>query len=356
MPDMHAIFNSASQPKLDLSNAPSQLFQVPASTASTSLYSLSLSRKRPRRNTEKLSSHFECNFTESPMIHPSYRSVSVTGGNDFHASAELDYRPNRYRESFLPPSFDSYDESADLADYNGSRKRSRRDSDIISASPDGPNTTTPTGWGQTVIKAVSKVLDLCWTGAFRGFYAGGGQGYDMSSSPATTLESSWLPSTSPSTEKDMYSPNTFCSTPVPGQYPDDEVDRSWVVVPESSDLSVGSSELASPSLRTRRTFQASSPRRKSAVMPRLAKRGSYASTGPHSPTKGQGGLPSPRLRDTPASADIQRQAAKMRRKEREEDASIQRLNKQLQAMIREGKEALGTTVVVDDVDMYDDSD
>ncbi|KGO73205.1 hypothetical protein PITC_002930 [Penicillium italicum] len=357
MPDMHAIFNSASPPKLDLSNAPSQLFQVPASTASTSLYSLSLSRKRQRRTTEKLSSHFECNFTESPMIHPSYRrSVSVSGGNDFLASAELDYRPNRYRESFLPPSFDSSDESANLADYNGSRKRSRRDSGIIAVSPDGPNTTTPTGWGRTVIKAVSKVLDLCWAGAFRGFYAGGGQGYDMSSSPTTTLESSWLPSTSPSTEKDVYSPNTFCSTPVPGQYPDDEVDRSWVVVPESSDPFVGSSELASPSLRTRRAFQASSPRRKSAVMPRLAKRGAHSSAGSHSPTKGQGGLPSPRLRDIPASADIQRQAAKMRRKEREEDASIQRLNKQLQAMIREGKEALGTTVVVDDVDMYDDSD
>ncbi|CAI7645763.1 unnamed protein product [Penicillium glandicola] len=350
MPDMHTMFNPASTPKLDLSNAPSQLFQVPASTASTSLYSLSVSRKRPRRNTEKLSSHFESDFNGSPMIHSSYRSVSVTGGNDFHASAELDYRPNRYRESFLPPSFDSSDESANLADYNGSRKRSRRDSCILSASPDGPNTTTPTGWGRTVIKAVSKVLDLCWSGAFRGFYAGGGQGYDLSSGPATTLESSWLPSSSPSTEKDMYSTDTYFSTPVPGQYPDDEVDRSWVVVPESSDPFAGSSELASPSLRTRRTFQASSPRRKSAVMPRLAKRVAYSSTGPHSPTKLQG-LPSPRLKDTPASADIQRQAAKMRRKEREEDASIQRLNKQLQAMIREGKEALGTTVVVDDVDI-----
>ncbi|KAG0160638.1 hypothetical protein PDIDSM_8168 [Penicillium digitatum] len=351
MPDMHAVFNSASSPKLDLSNAPSQLFQVPASTASTSLFSLSLSRKRPRRTTEKLSPHFECNFTESPMIHPSYRSVSVSGDNDFLASAELDYRPNRYRESFLPPSFDSSDESANLADYNGSRKRSRRDSDIIAASPDGSNPTTPTGWGRTVIKAVSKVIDLCWSGAFRGFYAGGGQGYDMSSSPATPLESSCLSSASPSSEKDMSSPNSFCSTPIPGQYPDDQVDRSWVVVPESSDAIMGG-ELASPSLRTRRAFQASSTRRKSAVMPRLAKRVAHSSVGSHS----QGGLPPPSVRDTPASADMQRQAAKMRRKEREEDASIQRLNMQLQAMIREGKEALGTTVVVDDMDMYDDSD
>lgn len=341
MPDMHAIFHSSSPAKLDLSNAP-QLFQVPA-TASSSLYSLSLSRKRPRRNTEKLSSHFETD--SSPMIHPNYRSVS--GGNDFHTSAELDYRPNRYRDSFLPPSFDPSDEFTNPAASNGSsRKRSRRDSCIASPSPDSPNTATPTGWGQTVIKAVSKVLDLCWTGAFRGFYAGGGQGYDMPPASATTLESSWQPSTSPS--EDMYNTNTFCSTPVPGQYPDDEIDRSWVVVPQSPDPFVGS-QPASSSLRTRRAFQASSPRRRPAVMPRL-KRVAYS--GPQSPTKGQS-LPSPRSRDSPASADIQRQAAKMRRKEREEDASIQRLNKQLQAMIREGKEALGTTVVVDDLDMYD---
>jgi hypothetical protein len=51
---------------------------------------------------------------------------------------------------------------------------------------------------------------------------------------------------------------------------------------------------------------------------------------------------------------VQRQAARLRRREREEDASIQRLNKQLQAMIREGREALGTTVEVDDFEMdYD---
>ncbi|KAJ5123955.1 uncharacterized protein N7515_007780 [Penicillium bovifimosum] len=339
MPDIHPFFNSASPPKLDLSNAPSQLFQVPA-TASSSLYSLSLSRKRPRRNTEKLSSHFEPDGNTSSMIHP-YRSVS--SGNHLHTSAELDYRPNRYRESFHPPPFDSDSESPNPAVSNGSRKRTRRDS-CISPTPDGSTPSTPTGWGRTVIQAVSKVLDLCWTGAFRGFYAGGGQGYDMPAGPTQILESSWQASTSP--EKD-YNANTYCATPVPGQYPEDETE-SWVVVPDSNGFA-GSSELASPSFRARRSFQASSPRRRSAVMPRLAKpakRVGYA--GPISP-----GLPSPRLRDVPSSADIQRQAAKMRRKEREEDASIQRLNKQLQAMIREGKEALGTTVVVDDLDMYD---
>lgn len=71
---------------------------------------------------------------------------------------------------------------------------------------------------------------------------------------------------------------------------------------------------------------------------------------PSTPTRSSG-LPLPRSRDGPASADMQRYAAQMRRKEREEDASIKRLNRQLQAMIREGKEALGATVEVDDLDM-----
>jgi hypothetical protein len=49
----------------------------------------------------------------------------------------------------------------------------------------------------------------------------------------------------------------------------------------------------------------------------------------------------------------QRYIAQQRRREREEDASLQRLNRQLQAMIQEGKQALGTRIEVDDVDMDD---
>lgn len=275
----------------------------------------------------------------------------MSGGNsDFTSSAELDYRPNRYRESFLPPSFDSEDES-EQQDENGSRKRSRRDPCIVSPSADSPTLTTPPpGWGRSVIMAVGRVLDLCWTGAFRGFYAGGGQGYDMPAASTTTHESSWQPSTTSPSDNHIYS-NTFCSTPVPGQYPEDDADRSWVVVPsESPDQYVGGTDVSSPSLRSRRAYQVSSPHRRPAVMPRLAKKPLYS--GPRTPTKSQD-LSSPRSKDPPGSAEMHKQAAKMRRKERQEDASIQRLNKQLQAMIREGKEALGTTVEVDDYDMYD---
>lgn len=47
-------------------------------------------------------------------------------------------------------------------------------------------------------------------------------------------------------------------------------------------------------------------------------------------------------RESPLSAEVQRQAAKMRKRELEEDANLKRLNQQLKAMIKEGKEALGT--------------
>lgn len=51
---------------------------------------------------------------------------------------------------------------------------------------------------------------------------------------------------------------------------------------------------------------------------------------------------------TPASPDVQRFEKKIRRKERQEDENMQRLNKQLQDMIKEGKEALGTRIEIED--------
>lgn len=347
MPDMPAVFYpSTSPPKLDLASANSQLFQVPASaSASSSLYSLSVSRKRPRRDHEKLSSKFDFSSeAASPsLLESEYRKRS--GRHDFHTTADLDYRPNRYRESFLPPSLDASMESIDHNTQGNSRKRSRRDSCIASPSADGVDTPTRLGWGRTVIKAVGKVLDLCWTGAFRGFYAGGGQGYDIQTESPAQFTATWQ---SPaSVEKEP-----IFRTPIPGQYPDEDIERSWVVVPtEPADPFVGES-MGSPSLKARRIHQASSPRRRPAVMPRLTKRAAPSSLRPSTPTRSVGlGLPSPRSREGPGSAEAQRQAARLRRREREEDASLQRLNKQLQAMIREGKEALGTTVEVDDFEM-----
>lgn len=55
-------------------------------------------------------------------------------------------------------------------------------------------------------------------------------------------------------------------------------------------------------------------------------------------------------------SDIQRWSAKKAREERQADASMRKLNQQLKAMIREGKEALATKfeVSVDDSSSYYD--
>ncbi len=51
-------------------------------------------------------------------------------------------------------------------------------------------------------------------------------------------------------------------------------------------------------------------------------------------------------RESPLNGEAQRQAALMRKRELEEDANLKRFNQQLKAMIKEGKEALGTTFEV----------
>lgn len=52
-------------------------------------------------------------------------------------------------------------------------------------------------------------------------------------------------------------------------------------------------------------------------------------------------MPSPKP-ESPLNAEVQRQAARIRKRELEEDANLKRFNQQLKAMIKEGKEALGT--------------
>ena len=53
---------------------------------------------------------------------------------------------------------------------------------------------------------------------------------------------------------------------------------------------------------------------------------------------------------SPASAEVQRWAAKRRQEEKKADEGIRKINAQLEAMIRQGKEALGTKV---EVELYD---
>jgi hypothetical protein len=66
---------------------------------------------------------------------------------------------------------------------------------------------------------------------------------------------------------------------------------------------------------------------------------------PVSSTSFQSALPS-----SPAAIEAQKWAAKKRKENIEADKSMSKLNAQLQAMIREGKEALGTTFEVKEID------
>ncbi|KKK19099.1 hypothetical protein ARAM_006623 [Aspergillus rambellii] len=352
------LLDSPIPPHLDLVGAPSRLFQVPPTpSASSALYrSISISQHRKR-------SYPEPEYNRFRLIHTLHRSPDDLFSSDLDdreddRHEDIDYlRPSRYRE--LPhPSLD-----ASLTDSGGEpdairRKRCRREdpSLVVAASPlSGVDEKVPADqrltaagplrWSRAVLNVVGKVWDFCWSGPFRGFYAGGGRGYSLDppqpppdpyhQSPQTRRGSS--PSTfHPSAEKEAVS--------VPGEYPRDEEEdlhTSWVVVSPREGATTASSPCGRP--RARRSAV---PRGRVVHRRTPSKRALV----PHSPST----FSSPaQPQESPVSAETQRYLAQKRRMEREEDASLRRLNRQLQAMIQEGKQALGTRVEVDDVDMED---
>lgn len=146
------------------------------------------------------------------------------------------------------------------------------------------------------------------------------------------------------------------STSIPGQYPDDhEIQKNWVMVQTDgpADCFSFGVEASNPAKRVHcmcGTADMSPMRRKSTAVPRVGKRTSLG--GPTTPTRIPVLTPnSKKQRDSPVSAETQRFVAQMRRIEREEDASLRRLNRQLEMMIKEGKQALGARVEVDDLSM-----
>ncbi|RHZ55042.1 uncharacterized protein CDV56_101446 [Aspergillus thermomutatus] len=379
-------------PKLDLAAAPSQLFQVPQTpSASSSLYrSISLpSRKRSRFESGERRPFYDSPVdlpSPAPLVNTDYHLAD--GGEYNHQQqpyyhqqfsrgpwlvrrenpAEVDYRPSRYRDHPLPAPLDVSIESLTPSEVSGpSRKRNRRDSNLPSSPKrtihdeknSNPSQSEPVSWSRAVFNVVGKVWDFCWSGAFRGFYAGGGRGYSMGvdSGSRTQPGESWQPPVS--TEKENYMTSNDAthqrdgSLPVPGRFPKDEIQQNWVMVQE--DTQDGFLQVVSPSpviarrVTRRHGVVPSHTRRRSGVtMPRSGKK-----IMPSTPTRSQFSSPA-KPRESPVSVETQRYVARMRRMEREEDASLQRLNEQLQAMIKEGKQALGTRVEVDDLDLDDD--
>ena len=269
-----------------------------------------------------------------------------------------------------------------------------------------PTTAQPAndGWGKALFGVVGgvafRVLDFCKNGAFRGFFAGGGQGYRMgpSLSPQRGEQSIWQDveqkSGSPQFQQRKH-------TRIPGQFPEEDfipdymsqdhtspsrpskkvqrekgegdIRSNWIMVASSPP-----SRESSPSrMSVRKVPFTSSPGRRSVTSgtrPALTKGGrrpirpacrpslsSYAgspalrSDRPASYASSRSSPTSTPRHENPVHVEAQKYAAKARKRELEEEANLRRFNQQLKAMIREGKQALGTRVKIeDDVDELTD--
>lgn len=265
-----------------------------------------------------------------------------------------------------------------------------------------PAQSTNDGWGKAVFGVVGKVMDFCKNSAFRGFFAGGGQGYEVRplSSPRVGEQSVWQDIEEKSESHQL---RQSTSTSIPGQFPEEDfildymsqdhtsplrpskkvqrdkgegnIRSNWIIVASSSP-----SRESSPSRISARkvpSTNASSPGRRStatsarashskggrrpilpASRPSLTSHAGSPALRPNRPASYASTRSSPASTpkyESPVAVEAQRFAAKARKRDMEEEANLRRLNQQLKAMIREGRQALGTRVEIeDDVDELTD--
>lgn len=251
-------------------------------------------------------------------------------------------------------------------------------------------TSRQDGWGRTiysVIGVAGKVWEFCRTNAFRGFYAGGGQGYSMRP-PINTVDGQRSIWESYGEKEKMDSVDDGHAL-VPGGFPDEDyipdymshdhmtpsrpakrlqrekgeadLGASWIMVERNH---ARTSRESSPCRITARKvpLKSSSPGRRPPSRPgqrpilpasrpcltSFAGSPALQPGGPASYAHPRSPISSPK-HESPVSADVQKHMARIRKREIEEDANLKRFNQQLKAMIREGKEALGTKFEIDEV-------
>ncbi|MCJ1314749.1 hypothetical protein MMC15_000061 [Xylographa vitiligo] len=268
------------------------------------------------------------------------------------------------------------------------------------------------GWGKAVVSAVSgvagKVWEFCKAGAFHGFYAGGSRGQSpqpplSASHTIQTTQSSIWQDFSPSTSHIFDTASQPHSTSLPGGFPDAEFlpenmshpskrpkpspSSSWVLVPSHASPSreTSPSRLAARKLpssastpSTRRSASRAGLRRPVLPASRPSQTYSPHTNRPASSASTRSPLPSPKRQThqrahshvtdagvddyaadssvSPISIEAQKFAARARRREKEEERALQGFNERLRAMIREGKEALGTRVEVEMEEVEVDGD
>lgn len=257
------------------------------------------------------------------------------------------------------------------------------------------------GWGKAVFDVLGgvagKVWDFCTVTAFRGFYAGGGTGFQMRQATGQTMREEQSMRQYVVERDDASTTNDRDSTPVPGHFPDEDFVPGYMATQAHSTPPRAAKKLqrtqGEGALKANWVLVSSTPRTRSTSPSRSSTRkvpaaksqdrvrpaqslASRAGAGhrpivpasrPPSLTSLAGSptlhpsraasFASPRSPDSTSarkttksvsrSPEAKAYAAKARRREVEDDASIRRLNRQLKAMIREGKEALGTRVEVE---------
>ncbi|KAI4202981.1 MAG: hypothetical protein LQ350_002198 [Teloschistes chrysophthalmus] len=405
-------------PKLDVNvGAKSHLLQPPPFAFETLQQSTTTGDLTPAANRKRSRHHYSSSDSVTPCSDPTRSWVAPSGFNTPNVASPAPFVNTQYRlaggldtpTAALSTSLELTDEDgrpSTLAPYGCSRTRARG---ISSGEyfPIGPPYALPReangrprlctkheahdGWGSTihnVIGAAGKVWNFCKYGAFKGFYAGKGPGYALPSPAYHRVEESLL--WHDIDEKDPPVDQRDGIVSIPGQYPDDfienymsqdhnsnstpqraakKVQRSqgdgatrenWVMVDRAQTMSSNGSPVRSSgqkvplsSVSSRRGRRPVLSAQRSSLTScagspgmRLDRPASFAS--PRSP------LTSPK-RESPSSLEAQRHAACIRRRELEEDADLKRFNRQLKAMIRQGKEALRTTIeVTDENDLVDE--
>ena len=356
-------------PKLDKSvGAKSHLFQPPPWSAASSLHSSTTPQRAPdpreyRTHSRKRTRHDTQYFMPSPSpLHTKHSTEGEEVDLDIASTKRLRRSQGTYAASHALPGQQNQDEH-----------------DECSRLPKSQNIRDGLGNVFYRFAGVANKVWQNWSTTFQGFYSGGGRGYhmrapfEMHDGEAIRCgwagqESRWkdnneMPTTPGGFPQEDYIPNYWSEDPISSRphkrnRKDIDMKSDWILVdgrPMSKEISPSSvsqkrismspasGKRATP--RSRRQILPP-PRSSFAGSPRLrSNHASYASP--------RSSAPASPVRDSPINADVQRHAARIRRKEAEEDTRLRQFNQQLKAMIREGKEALGTRFEVED-QMFED--
>ena len=325
-----------------------------------------------------------CTLSPIPLVNTNYKlaggcdmptAVMERGEQDYWVSPELHCRGGGGFERLNTSAADSlfFESSSALAREASGRSRLP------------PTPTIRDGFGKAVynvVGAAGKVWEFCRTNAIRGFYAGGGKGYEIKTSLQSLVKDPGI--RHEFQRDDGFQKDAVQKSLVPGCFPEedfipeymshnhtsppraakkmrrengvDEISASWMMVESRPTL-----RKSSPSrLSTRKAPLPKTPTRR--PTPKLGRRQTLHASRPSltlnsgssgfrserhtSPALPSSPVTAPGLQN-PASVEIQRHVARIRRRELEDDANLKRFNYQLRAMIREGKEALGTKIEVD---------